>query len=168
MPAKYDKPEAKPATKKTSLQVCEPASASIIESRLVEFICMDWSPAHTPVAEVHKQSWISEELILDEDLLQSVPSYLSLCWFSLDPSCFHCHWLRSPVPSHLSLHWFSPVPSCLPCHWLSPLPNYLSLRWFSPIPSCLHCQWLRSPFKVITVSAASAQFKVIFLTAGST
>lgn len=48
------------------VQVCEPASASVLEGILVELIGMDWSPAHTPVAEVHKQSRSSMELILDE------------------------------------------------------------------------------------------------------
>lgn len=34
-----------------SVQVCEPASASVIQGILVEFVGMDWSPAHTPFTE---------------------------------------------------------------------------------------------------------------------
>lgn len=55
-----------------SVQVCEPATKYIVEGILVEFVVgINWSPAHTPIAEVHTQSLVIEKLFcgeLDEEM----------------------------------------------------------------------------------------------------
>lgn len=60
-----------------SVQVCEPATVPVVEGILVEFIGMDWSTAHTPIPQVHTQSWVAEELMfneLDEELFAVLQS----------------------------------------------------------------------------------------------
>lgn len=57
-------PEPEPNVE--SVQVCEPATVSIIEGILLEFIKMDWIPSHTPATEAHKLSLVAEELLYDE------------------------------------------------------------------------------------------------------
>lgn len=80
-------PEAEPES------VFEPATASVTEGTLVEFVSMDWSPAHTPIAEVREMSWAHNELKLDELVRWShqAPSHLCLCWFSPALSHLCCH-----------------------------------------------------------------------------
>lgn len=65
--------DSEPEPKAKSDQVHEPATVSVTEGILVEFAGMDWSPAHTTVAEVHAKSWVSTDLFeLDEEIFSGL------------------------------------------------------------------------------------------------
>lgn len=81
--------------------MCEPATAFVTEGILVEFEGMNWSPTHTPLAEVCKLSWSSTELVLDELDEEEFAGLQSLL---VPPSSkLSSSLLVKPVPSHLSL-----------------------------------------------------------------
>lgn len=46
--------------------MCEPAATTVVKGILMEFIGMDWSPAHNLTAEVSAFSWVAEDLLCGE------------------------------------------------------------------------------------------------------